>query len=235
MGTVKTKHSAIFDFWKDKAISKDGNVLIDYGYEGCDETILKKTEAVGAIYDWGEPQCMACGKPIDCFGNPKYSIDLKSNVSAIWNYPEIKSNLQRAHIIPALLGGEDRPDNLLLLCHRCHRDSPDVSDKRMILKWVFYRRQQPSYELLRFSKALQILEKDYDMPLPLFSDKVFDKNNFLKRVGTHGGSIPDSTLIAYYISDALEEKDRQQAEQMRQNDIIEKYNAEVRFCNGTED
>lgn len=34
-----------------------------------------------------------------------------------------KSRLERCHIIPSSLGGTDNPCNLILLCHRCHKEA----------------------------------------------------------------------------------------------------------------
>jgi ribosomal protein L37E len=47
-----------------------------------------------------------------------------------------KSNLERCHIIPDSLGGSDSPHNLVLLCRRCHRESPDVNDPSFIWRWL---------------------------------------------------------------------------------------------------
>jgi ribosomal protein L37E len=47
-----------------------------------------------------------------------------------------KSNLERCHIIPHSLGGSDSTDNLVLLCRRCHRESPNVKDPSFIWRWL---------------------------------------------------------------------------------------------------
>lgn len=38
------RKSQIFNYWKDKCITENGDVEIEYGYEGCDEEKLKLTE-----------------------------------------------------------------------------------------------------------------------------------------------------------------------------------------------
>ena len=47
-----------------------------------------------------------------------------------------KSNLERCHIVPESLGGKDEPSNLVLLCHRCHLDNPNIADPEIIWDWI---------------------------------------------------------------------------------------------------
>ena len=47
-----------------------------------------------------------------------------------------KRTLERCHIVPASLGGSDDPSNLVLLCHRCHLDSPNVADPEIMWDWI---------------------------------------------------------------------------------------------------
>jgi len=44
--------------------------------------------------------------------------------------------LDRCHIIPDALGGKDEPSNLVLLCPRCHKDGPNVSDPEIMWDWI---------------------------------------------------------------------------------------------------
>ena len=45
-------------------------------------------------------------------------------------------NLERCHIIPDSLGGEDAPRNIVLLCKRCHADGPNVTDPEIMWDWI---------------------------------------------------------------------------------------------------
>ena len=45
-------------------------------------------------------------------------------------------NLERCHIIPDSLGGEDAPRNIVLLCKRCHADGPNVTDPEIMWEWL---------------------------------------------------------------------------------------------------
>ncbi|EDU36470.1 MULTISPECIES: HNH endonuclease [Clostridium] len=47
-----------------------------------------------------------------------------------------KKSLERCHIIPHSLGGEDKPSNLVLLCHRCHLENPNVTDPEIMWDWL---------------------------------------------------------------------------------------------------
>jgi hypothetical protein len=46
--------------------------------------------------------------------------------------------LEKCHVVPHKLGGADAAHNLVLLCARCHREAPNVSDPTFM--WVWLRR-----------------------------------------------------------------------------------------------
>ncbi|PHM10742.1 HNH endonuclease [Nostoc sp. 'Peltigera malacea cyanobiont' DB3992] len=47
-----------------------------------------------------------------------------------------QSRLQRCHIVPHSRGGSETPSNLVLLCRRCHREAPNVTDPRFMWIWL---------------------------------------------------------------------------------------------------
>lgn len=47
-----------------------------------------------------------------------------------------KNTLERCHIVPNSLGGEDKPSNLVLLCYRCHLENPNVTDPEITWDWI---------------------------------------------------------------------------------------------------
>lgn len=47
-----------------------------------------------------------------------------------------KRSLERCHIIPNSLGGEDTASNLILLCHRCHLENPNIANKEIMWDWL---------------------------------------------------------------------------------------------------
>ena len=75
--------------------------------------------------EMAEPACFGCGVEAGGAG-PE---------TERWN----GSGLERAHMTAAALGGEDAPENLMLLCSRCHADAPMVADPAAMLRWVTAR------------------------------------------------------------------------------------------------
>ncbi|RUT30493.1 HNH endonuclease [Paenibacillus zeisoli] len=47
-----------------------------------------------------------------------------------------KNSLERCHIIPESLGGDDKASNLVLLCKRCHLENPNIADKDVMWDWL---------------------------------------------------------------------------------------------------
>lgn len=60
----------------------------------------------------------------------------------------IKKRLDRCHILPESLGGDDTPSNFILLCKHCHFDNPNLNDKEIIWDWLrAYRHDETSFWL----------------------------------------------------------------------------------------
>ncbi len=64
-----------------------------------------------------------------------FNIDWSEGATHCWRCG-CKSNLQRCHIIPYSLGGLDQPDNIVLLCTRCHAENPNLRDKTIMWDWI---------------------------------------------------------------------------------------------------
>jgi len=47
-----------------------------------------------------------------------------------------KAKLTQCHIIPDSCGGTVKPSNLVLLCHLCHREAPNLADPRFMWIWL---------------------------------------------------------------------------------------------------
>ncbi len=71
----------------------------------------KRVDECGLSVDWAEAHthCWRCG---------------------------CEKNLERCHIVPDSLGGEDAPHNIVLLCKRCHVDGPNVTDPEIMWDWI---------------------------------------------------------------------------------------------------
>lgn len=87
---INVKHSQIFDYWKDKAITRDGKIV---PYDDM------SVEAISIVFDWGEPRCWACGRSIEkVFDYATYEKYLLSDFRKIWDYAEVLKNLNKCHI-----------------------------------------------------------------------------------------------------------------------------------------
>lgn len=71
-----------------------------------------------------------------------------------------EKRLQRCHIIPDCLGGEDKPSNLVLLCERCHIDAPNVESETFMWDWI-KANKTTFYDTFFETKALQEYEFIY--------------------------------------------------------------------------
>ena len=224
MATVTTSHYKIYEYWRDKVITSDGQVVTladDYSF--ADKVVVD---------DDYSPRCWGCGSPvvrdskIDKWIDDQCSEDdEESNLKRIWNSRETRSKLNRCHILPGALGGEDAPHNLFLMCEECHHLSPDTKYPSAFFKWVVERRKQmlwgtwhPNY-ILQQVEAL--LKRDYDIGLTELLERIAELGEYREleslrefidgRVGTHGAKIVESTamvaveqwLVSHYTDLAL--------------------------------
>lgn len=65
----------------------------------------------------------------------EFSIDFAEARQRCWRCA-YETKLDRCHIIPDSLGGEDTPSNLVLLCRRCHMEAPNIRDKDFFWEWL---------------------------------------------------------------------------------------------------
>nr|DAI37823.1 MAG TPA: HNHc [Caudoviricetes sp.] len=180
------KHEIIFNYWKDKCITSKGTV----------ETMDKYdfSNSIQVITDWGEPECWLCGKLVDLYDYSFYSEALKNgNYNEIWSHSKVKNKLNRCHIIPKALGGNDTADNLFLLCNECHSKSPDTSNPKYFLQYVYNERKNFYFDGVNISN---IFNEYLNLCIKYKKDaRTLDmKNNDLK-TNTHGPFLSESTLI----------------------------------------
>jgi hypothetical protein len=72
-----------------------------------------------------------------------------------------RTELQRCHIIPDALNGEDHPSNLVLLCQRCHREAPNISDPKYM--WIWLRSNSGStYDSFWTQKGFEEYERMFE-------------------------------------------------------------------------
>jgi hypothetical protein len=70
-----------------------------------------------------------------------------------------RATLERAHIVPAGLGGSNAASNIILLCPPCHRDSPDWPDPWEMAVWISHRSERPSKEMEHVDAWLRAAEQ----------------------------------------------------------------------------
>lgn len=71
-----------------------------------------------------------------------------------------KGRLERCHIIPRSLGGNDEPSNLVLLCPRCHLENPNVKDPLIMWDWL-YAYKTVLYDTFWFNRGMEEYQKIY--------------------------------------------------------------------------
>lgn len=150
-----SRHSVIFDYWKDKCITRNGRILVNSD---------ASSEDVDIVIDWGEPSCWACNRPIgdDSWIKPNgLAAETEEEVKAIWNHRSVTSKLNRCHIVPKALGGNGEADNLFLMCECCHKESPDTANREAFFRWV-YDKRKGSIMGVDFNSMFHSVEQEID-------------------------------------------------------------------------
>ena len=153
-----------------------------------------------------EPQCWCCYRPIR--KHPSFKrlakIDNPSwkEIRSAWN--DCKE-LHRCHIVPRMLSGTEEPENIFLMCKRCHDKAPDTPSKEMFLRWVSRQYEVNLLEenYFEFKKVLCDFGVDSDEDIveleKLVRSKEFKawmRKNVGIHVGPYGGTIKISTMVA---------------------------------------
>jgi hypothetical protein len=136
-----------------------------------------------------EPCCFACG-----FDAARRGISSEG-----WGAWE-RAALDRCHLVPRRLGGDESPSNLVLLCRRCHRDAPNVGDAIYMLRWIAERESW-------FADMWTFLRSAFDRAglhdtVDTFSSAELDDSGRVVRellrdwTGSHGGYVTDATIEA---------------------------------------
>lgn len=194
--------SNIAKYWRNKGINKNSFEIEKLS----NDSDFNEVEVV--VSDWGEPECWACGKPMIHRDD-----DLNVSINQIWNV----SGLERCHIYYKQFGGKDVPENLFLLCHKCHVASPDTRNPCNFFAWVVNRRTRGGYiddikeGVMRAAESKHINLKDIlDKGL---EKEIYRKGNSKKLVkdiqlnsGYHGSKIVDSTFYMNLIDEICKEQ-----------------------------
>ena len=200
-----TSHYRIFDYWKDKVILPSGEV----------KTTQECKPAAGlemVVWDWDDPCCWACGEP--ALKDEAFRQFFENNPDAtgetlykkLYDLKSVKSVLNRCHIHPNALGGADTPENLFLLCERCHVLSPDTTNRSAFFRWVYDRRKQYTLGIMRPREVIKRIDEELSRRgLPSLAEclrvakspyEITDIKEFMRgRVGSHCSSVVESSLI----------------------------------------
>lgn len=205
MSTVTTSHYNIMDHWRDKAICKNGEIITE------DEAEARNfDDTIPVVKDWGEPMCWGCSKPIigDYEKKSEAKVYEEDDIKNLWSDKKVKSGLNRCHVIPASLEGEDKPENLFLLCESCHFLSPDTRNKNGFFRWVYRQRGKTDMGNESVMETFRLVNEELvDRGLPTILEMFKQCPNmntqngkeFLNnRVSTHGAKLVTSSVIVAF-------------------------------------
>ena len=156
------------------------------------------------VCDWGEPCCWACGK-YKRSGDYDYKKSDK-NVYACWNRVKF---LQKAHIIPFSITGDDSPENFVLLCQECHKNNPNTTSLKAYQTWLNSVEHWTNNIIQEYKKSLCVYgltpegtEKIFLDDTPFFCQdfKSFLESNSVL-VGMELNPMTVSACIATYLSE----------------------------------
>lgn len=200
-------HYNVFNYWRNKCITSNGEVKIEYGYPGSTLTKDDLSDSVEVVVDWGEPMCWCCGNRVvnnyDELDSKIYQSDenLKDKdddfLKKLWNHKDVTSVLQRAHIIPNALKGSSNPENIFLICSTCHLESPDSSDPKFFLRYIYDERKNG------FNRRCNELS-DYLKRIGLYLYYTDNSIKPLKLIGTHSGTVVKSSRLAFAVMKFIE-------------------------------
>ena len=181
------KHSDIFNYWKDKCISENGDICIEGSFDF--------SKSVPVIDDWGEPACWCCGNHVNVETYTLYEYNLVYDVHKIWDYKKVANKLQKCHIEAKQFGNNDNPENLFLLCRKCHENSPDIKNSKLFFRWIYKNKRHGCFSGgISFKKFIDEIKEELEFYQKNIEDINCNNINF-KSMGTHGSNIVPSTII----------------------------------------
>lgn len=105
--------------------------------------------------------------------------------------PKNQKALEKCHIVPHSLEGDNEPLNYFLMCSECHRESPDTKHYKVFISWVS---NKSSYTDDFINQIYNTLSQ-YDAE-DREGDEVLKRvGEEMQEVGTHGGKLVRSTSL----------------------------------------
>lgn len=116
-----------------------------------------------------------------------------------------RATLERAHIVPAALGGSSEANNIILLCPACHRESPDWHDPWEMAVWISRRAERASKEMEHVDTWIRAAEEAL-LFKPALSEVAARGESIegvielmrghARRAVVHGGELSQGTMAA---------------------------------------
>lgn len=162
---------------KKKRKSVSSSVIARHYSENKNTKVKIKT-----LVDWGEPSCWACG--FYEFGTSE-----SKNIFTRWNDAKF---LEKCHIVPSCLGGDESPDNMFLMCGECHKESPDHADKDSFQQWLNYKSKSSYFHemhTMKIEKALNVYGINESDCLNFLDDKII-KDRFFEYMKENATVVP---------------------------------------------
>jgi len=146
---------------------------------------------LGCDFEVFHPACWACG--YDGFKDIDEQVDEYDN----WNNQRF---LERCHIVPKAFGGCDCEANLVLLCRKCHKASPDSRLAGSFVRWLKGRK---SWFALFYKEFLDAMSELNVSPEDLIFDLGTYKEEFQQYLSENAlpvnGNVARTTYIACLI------------------------------------
>ena len=103
-----------------------------------------------------------------------------------------------------MLGGEDTPKNLFLLCESCHINSPDTNNPQLFFRWIYKQRTNHLYENgTQVDTYFNELFEECD-----FQNKdinTIDTDSLNHNIGTQSGKVSMSSIVMI-LADSAKQK-----------------------------
>ena len=154
------------------------------------ESIVMAQDGKVPWFDWYEPSCMACTK----HRVKKDDGNSSKTINQVWKE---HTYLEKAHIVPHSLNGDNAPENYLLLCVDCHRESPDTINPAIMYNWVENRDTPMGAMIKELNKQLDDFKINKEHILAP------SKKELTSSIGTHNGDVKNSSIVGAIVSHNL--------------------------------
>lgn len=133
--------------------------------------VFKERPSIKHILNyWSSKEALFRVKHLEC----KYGIELdfrdgvehnKDHAFCFACYRHYSSwnKLDRAHIIPQMLGGLNKPSNFVMLCKECHLDNPNTKNEDSYFNWLGNVQGYEYKKIQQIRKAMKVFNITEDV------------------------------------------------------------------------